>query len=240
MSEEKLYIFKIRRFLPEKSKESFWQEYEVKLSSYERVLDGLVKIQETLDSSLVFRKSCAHGICGSCGMKINGLNRLACQTLVKDLPSLIEIEPLTGLPVIRDLIVDMRPFFEKNDLVLPYLINDEPPPERERLQKPEDQEKILESITCIMCGCCTTSCPVFLTNPNYLGPSALLKAYRFIYDTRDQAGLERLRKIIEEMGIFHCHSVLNCLKACPKGIDIPKHIIKLKKLAVKKTIKGEL
>lgn len=240
MSEERFYIFRVRRFVPEKSKESFWQEYKVSLSSYERVLDGLIKIQETQDSTLVFRKSCAHGICGSCAMKINGINRLACQTLVKDLPSVIEIEPLPSLPVIRDLVVDMKPFFEKNELVLPYLINNDPPPERERLQSPEDQEKILESITCIMCGCCTTSCPVFWSNPNYLGPSAILKAYRFIFDTRDQAGLERLKKLVEQMGVFHCHSALNCLRVCPKEIDLPKHIIKLKKLAIKKTLKGEL
>lgn len=237
MSPSKLYLFKVRRYRPNLDEKPFWQSYEISLSSFDRVLDGLIKIQDQLDPTLAFRKSCAHGICGSCAMKINGINRLACQTLVKDLPKLIEIEPLPKLPVIKDLVVDMSPFFEKFEKILPYLINNEPPPERERIQAPEDQEKILEAITCIQCGCCTTSCPTFWTNDNYLGPSSLLKAYRFIYDNRDNAFLERLQKIIDEMGLLHCHLALNCLKACPKGINIPTHIIKLKKLALKRAFR---
>ncbi|MCS7199675.1 MAG: succinate dehydrogenase iron-sulfur subunit [Caldimicrobium sp.] len=240
MAQERRYIFHIKRFLPEISSEPFWQTYELTLSSWERVLDGLIKIQDYLDSSLGFRKSCAHGICGSCAMKINDINRLACQTLVKDLPEIIKIEPLPKLPVIKDLVVDMTPFFEKHEKILPYLINTENLPERERLQKPEDQERILEAITCILCGCCTTACPTFWINENFLGPSALLKAYRFIFDTRDTAQADRLISVVEQMGIFHCHSALNCLKACPKEINIPQHIIKLKKLAVKKALRRSL
>ncbi len=234
----KFYTFRIKRYLPEESPSSRWDEFRIKLESMERVLDGLIKIKENLDGTLTFRKSCAHGVCGSCAMKINGLNRLACQTLVKDLPELIEIEPLPSLPVIKDLVVDMTLFFEKNDRVLPYLINDDPPPERERIQSQEDQHKILESITCIMCGSCTTSCPVFWADKEYLGPSALLKAYRFLFDTRDKATDSRLERITGEHGVWRCHSIFNCVEVCPKEIDITKHILKIKRLAVKKGFKG--
>ncbi len=235
---EKYYTFKIKRYLPDENPSHRWDEFRIKLNSMERVLDGLIKIKETRDGTLTFRKSCAHGVCGSCAMKINGKNRLACQTLVKDLPELIVIEPLPSLPVIKDLVVDMTLFFEKNDRVLPYLINDEPPPERERIQSPEDQHKILESITCIMCGSCTTSCPVFWADKEYLGPSALLKAYRFLFDTRDRATEQRLEKITGEHGLWRCHSIFNCVEVCPKDIDITKHILKLKRLAVKKGFTG--
>lgn len=236
---EKYYTFKIKRFLPEETPSVRWDEFRIKLNRMERIIDGLIKIKETRDGTLTFRKSCAHGVCGSCAMKINGKNRLACQTLVKDMPEVIEIEPLPALPVIKDLVVDMTLFFEKNDRVLPYLINDEPPPERERLQSPDDQHKILESITCIMCGSCTTSCPVFWADKEYLGPSALLKAYRFTFDTRDRATQQRLEKITGEHGVWRCHSIFNCVDVCPKEIDITKHILKLKRLAVKKGFTGD-
>ncbi|WP_028845337.1 succinate dehydrogenase iron-sulfur subunit [Thermodesulfovibrio thiophilus] len=235
---EKYYTFKIKRFLPDETPSVRWDEFRIRLNRMERIIDGLIKIKETRDGTLTFRKSCAHGVCGSCAMKINGKNRLACQTLVKDMPEVIEIEPLPALPVIKDLVVDMTLFFEKNDRVLPYLINDEPPPERERLQSPDDQHKILESITCIMCGSCTTSCPVFWADKEYLGPSALLKAYRFTFDTRDRATQQRLEKITGEHGVWRCHSIFNCVDVCPKEIDITKHILKLKRLAVKKGFTG--
>lgn len=234
----KFYIFKIKRYLPNENPSTRWDEFRVKLNSMERVLDGLIKIKETMDGSLTFRKSCAHGVCGSCAMKINGKNRLACQSLVKDLPEVIEIEPLPSLPVIKDLVVDMTLFFQKNDEVLPYLINEEPPPERERIQLPEDHQKILESITCIMCGSCTTACPVFWADKKYLGPSALLKAYRFLFDTRDRATDQRLKAITGEHGIWRCHSIFNCVEVCPKEIDITKHLLKLKRMAVKKGFTG--
>ncbi|MCS7203834.1 MAG: succinate dehydrogenase iron-sulfur subunit [Thermodesulfovibrio sp.] len=235
---ERFYTFKIKRFLPDKTPLIRWDEFRIKLNSMERVLDGLIKIKESIDGTLTFRKSCAHGVCGSCAMKINGKNRLACQTLVKDLTELVEIEPLPSLPVIKDLVVDMTLFFEKNDRVLPYLINDEPPPERERLQLPKEQERILESITCVMCGSCTTSCPIFWADKNYLGPSALLKAYRFLFDSRDRATEQRLEAITGEHGLWRCHSVFNCIEVCPKEIDITKHILKLKRFAVKKGFTG--
>jgi|Deesub1362B_J571_1020462.scaffolds.fasta_scaffold00236_40 succinate dehydrogenase / fumarate reductase iron-sulfur subunit len=232
----KTYTFRIRRFNPEKDTESHWEEYTVEMESMERVLDGLIRIKETQDGSLTFRRSCAHGICGSCAMKINGKNALACQSLIKEMPETITIEPLQAFPVIKDLVVDMEPFFEKNEEVLPYLINDEPPPERERLQSPEEQQRVLESITCIMCGSCTSSCPVFWSDPKYLGPSALLKAYRFIFDSRDRAQDERLKRILHEHGLWRCHSIYNCVEVCPKEIDITSHIIRLKRLALRKRL----
>lgn len=235
----KFYTFKIKRYLPDQNPPSRWDQFRVKMESMERVLDGLMKIKENMDGTLTFRKSCAHGVCGSCAMKINGKNRLACQTLVKDLPETVEIEPLPSFPVIKDLVVDMTEFFKKNDRVLPYLINEEPPPDRERIQSPEDQHKILESITCIMCGSCTSSCPVFWANKDYLGPSALLKAYRFLFDSRDRATEERLQAITGEDGIWRCHSIFNCAEVCPKEIDITKHILKLKRLAVKNRMGGK-
>ncbi len=230
----KQYKFRIKRFDPEKDSSPQWKEFTVEMEPTERALDGLIKIKETIDGSLTFRKSCAHGICGSCAMKINGKNGLICQTIIKDMPETITLEPLQAFPVIKDLVVDMDPFFSKNELVLPYLINNEPPPERERIQSPEDQEKILQSITCVMCGSCTSSCPSYWADKKYLGPSALLKAYRFIFDTRDRATDERLKKIITHHGLWRCHSIYNCVEVCPKEIDITTHISKLKRMAVRK------
>lgn len=198
----------------------------------ERVLDGLARIKDTLDGTLTFRRSCAHGVCGSCAMKINNRNALACQTLMKDMPEHVTIEPVPALRVIKDLVVDMDIFFDKNDQVLPYLINDEPICDRERTQSPEEQELIVESITCIMCGACTTSCPSFWHNGNYLGPSALLKAYRFVFDSRDRAAGQRLDRVSAPDGLWRCHSIFNCVTVCPKGIDITRHISALKRRAL--------
>ncbi len=226
------YRFKIKRFDPEK--ENFrWEEFSIDMKPMERVLDGLDRIKDYADGSLTFRRSCGHGICGSCAVKINGRNRLTCQTLIKDMPETIRIEPLEAFPVIKDLVVDMDDFFKKNDYVLPYLLNDEPPPERERLQSQAEQEKILESITCIMCGSCTSSCPIYWADNQYLGPSSILKAYRFIFDSRDRAKEERLGEISGAHGVWRCHSIFNCVESCPKEIDITGHITEIKRLALK-------
>ncbi|MCE5312534.1 MAG: succinate dehydrogenase iron-sulfur subunit [Nitrospiraceae bacterium] len=239
MPEMREYTFKIKRFDPEKDKASRWESFTIMMDPTERVLDGLNRIKDTLDGTLTFRKSCAHGVCGSCAMKINGKNMLACSVLVQDLPQHIEVEPLAALPVIKDLAVQMEVFFAKNDKVMPYLINNDPAPERERLQSPEDQHKIVQAITCIMCGSCSTSCPSFWTDKEYLGPSALLKAARFILDTRDQATDERLEKVAQMDGLWRCHSIYNCVEACPKEIDVTGHISRLKRLAVKKRFTGK-
>jgi succinate dehydrogenase / fumarate reductase iron-sulfur subunit len=232
----KKYKYRIKRFDPERDSSPRWEEFIVEMDPFERLLDGLIKIKDTIDGSLTFRRSCAHGICGSCAMKINGKNRLACQTLIKDMKETITFEPLPAFPVLKDLVVDMDPFFEKKGRVLPYLINSEPPPEKERLQSPEDQHKILEAITCIMCGCCTSSCPVYWGDKEYLGPAAILKAARFILDTRDRAMEERLVNITQSHGIWRCHSIYNCVEVCPKEIDITGHISKMKRLSVKKKV----
>jgi succinate dehydrogenase / fumarate reductase iron-sulfur subunit len=234
----KKYTFRIKRFDPEKDRSPRWEEHVVELEPFERLLDGLIRIKDEIDGSLTFRRSCAHGICGSCAMKINGKNRLACQTLGKEMPESISFEPLPAFPVIKDLVVDMDPFFEKNAEVLPHLINNEPPPERERLQSPEDQHKILQSITCIMCACCTSSCPSYWADKEYLGPAAVVKAARFILDTRDRASADRLERLAQVHGIWRCHSIYNCVEVCPKEIDITAHISQIKRLAVKETLKG--
>jgi succinate dehydrogenase / fumarate reductase iron-sulfur subunit len=206
----------------------------VELEPFERLLDGLIRIKDHMDGSLTFRRSCAHGICGSCAMKINGKNRLACQTLAKAMPETIEFEPLPAFPVIKDLVVDMEPFFGMIDKVLPHLVNDEPPPKRERLQSPGDQHKILQAITCILCGCCTSSCPSYWADKKYLGPAAILKGARFILDTRDRAADERLALLAQTHGIWRCHSIYNCVEVCPKEIDVTGHISMMKRLALKR------
>jgi succinate dehydrogenase / fumarate reductase iron-sulfur subunit len=232
----KNYRFRIKRFDPDRDSSARWEEFTVGLEPFERLLDGLIKIKDHLDGSLTFRRSCAHGICGSCAMKINGKNRLACQTLVKEMPATIAFEPLPAFPVIKDLVVDMEPFFGMNETVLPHLVNNEPPPERERLQSPEDQRKILQAITCILCGCCTSSCPTYWADKKYLGPAAILKGARFVLDTRDRAGDERMALLTQPHGIWRCHSIYNCVEVCPKEIDITGHISTMKRLAVKKKL----
>jgi succinate dehydrogenase / fumarate reductase iron-sulfur subunit len=166
-------------------------------------------------------------------MKINGVNRLACQTLFKTMPETVAIEPLPGFRIIKDLVVDLTPFFQKIETVLPYLINRDPCPETERIQSAQEHKKILECITCILCGCCTSSCPVFWANQDYTGPAALLKAYRFIFDSRDQASKERIEAISHSNGVWRCRDIFNCTEVCPKEIKITKHLVQLKQTALK-------
>jgi succinate dehydrogenase / fumarate reductase iron-sulfur subunit len=230
------HVFRIRRFDPERESAGGaerWDTFELEMEPSERVLDALVRIKDSHDGTLTFRRSCAHGVCGSCAMMIGGLNSLACQTLMGDMPEELRIEPLPALPTVKDLVVDMEPFFEKTSAVFPYLMNDEPPPERERRQSHEDQERILQAITCVMCSCCTNSCPSFWADKKYLGPAALLKAYRFIFDTRDRGRAVRVEEIVKDHGLWRCHSIFNCVESCPRDIDITAHISKLKRDALK-------
>ncbi|MGB9695858.1 MAG: succinate dehydrogenase iron-sulfur subunit [Ignavibacteria bacterium] len=224
---------RILRYNPEKDLKPYYQDYVLPdVSPDMRILDILHEIKWKYDGTLTFRRSCAHGICGSDGMKINGKNRLACSILLKDLnfKDTITIEPLPSLPIIKDLVVDMTSFFQKYEIIKPYLITKTPPPpDSERLQSNEDAEKLFESAKCILCGCCTTSCPSTWTNENYIGPAALLKVYRFAFDTRDEAGDERLEIIDNSDGIWRCHTIFNCIEACPKEINITWHISQLKK-----------
>lgn len=218
----------ILRFDPEKGSKPYWQEFKVEAEPTDRVLDILHSIRDKQDGTLAFRRSCGHGICGSDGMVINGKNRLACKTLVKDLKQPLKIEPLRGFRVIKDLIVDMAPFFAKYRAIMPYLINGERPPEKERLQSPEERALIDDTTKCILCACCTTACPVFWVNGRFLGPAALITAHRFIFDSRDRAAKERLQILARYGGIFQCHTVFNCTDACPRGIHVTKAILELR------------
>ena len=223
----------ILRYNPEKDNEPYYQDFNLtNVSEDWRLLDVLHEIKWKYDGTLTFRRSCAHGICGSDGMKINGKNRLACSLLLKDIntKSPVVIEPLPSLPIIKDLVVDMTSFFQKYEVIKPYLINKTPPPPNtERLQSNEDAEKLFESAKCILCACCTTSCPSTWTNENYIGPAAILKAYRFAYDTRDDAGDERMDILDNPDGIWRCHTIFNCIECCPKDINITWHISQLTK-----------
>ncbi|KAK3582615.1 hypothetical protein CHS0354_024169 [Potamilus streckersoni] len=224
----------IKRFNPEvDSAKGIEKTYITEADPHERVLDVLNKIKWEQDGTLSYRKSCAHGVCGSDAMMINGENKLACVTLVKDIKSdKLFIEPLPGASVIKDLIVDMDPFWNKYKTVLPYLITDEPTPENERYQHPDDHLLIEESTKCILCGACSFSCPSTWSDSEYLGPAALLKAYRFIFDSRDQAADQRLKIIDNNKGLWKCYTIFNCVQACPKEIDITKHISALKRRVV--------
>ncbi|MCD6291443.1 MAG: succinate dehydrogenase iron-sulfur subunit [Anaerolineae bacterium] len=221
---------KILRYNPEKDEKQHYESYQVEADPTDRVLDLLEKIKGYQDGTLAFRRSCAHGICGSCAMRINGRNRLACKTLVQDLNTTkITVEPLLGLRVIKDLVVDMEIFFEHYRAVKPYFVNDEPPPEKERLQSPEERERFDDTTKCILCGACTTSCPSFWANRNYLGPAAIVAAHRFIFDSRDRAAAERLKILSDHFGVYHCHTIYNCTDACPRGIQVTKAIGEVKK-----------
>jgi succinate dehydrogenase / fumarate reductase iron-sulfur subunit len=220
---------KVFRYNPEKDKKPRYETYELDADPTDRVLDLLEKVKGYKDGTLSFRRSCAHGVCGSDAMRINGTNKLACKALVKDVGTKITVEPILGLKVIKDLIVDMDPFFENFRKVLPYFINNDPEPEKERYQSREDRDRFDDTTKCILCAACTTSCPSFWASEEYLGPSAIVNAHRFIFDSRDQAAAERLKILNEVMGVSRCHTVFNCTLACPREIQITKAIGEVKK-----------
>ena len=221
---------KVFRFNPEQDKKPHYETYKITAEPTDRVLDLLEYIKGYYDGTLSFRRSCAHGICGSDAMRINGRNYLACKALVKDLNSTkITVEPVLGLRVIKDLIVDMEPFFENYRSVLPFFINDEEPPEKERLQSIEERERFDDTTKCILCACCTTSCPSFWANEKYLGPAAIVAAHRFIFDSRDRAAAERLKILNGQFGVYRCHTIFNCTIACPREIEITQAIGEVKR-----------
>jgi succinate dehydrogenase / fumarate reductase iron-sulfur subunit len=197
-------------------------------------LDCLHEIKWRHDSSLALRRSCAHGICGSDAMLINGVNHLACKVLVKDLKQPITVEPIRGLPLIKDLVVDMEPFFQGYRAVKPWLITgaDEAEPERERLQSPDARERFDDTTKCILCAACTTSCPIFWADEEYVGPAAIVNAHRFIFDSRDHGSIERLEILSGKNGAFKCRTVFNCSDACPRGIKVTKAIQEVKQAAL--------
>ena len=215
---------KIQRYNPEVDSQPRWETYRIEADPKDRVLDLLHKVKWEIDGTLAFRRSCAHGICGSDAMLINGKNRLACKVLVRDLGEEITVAPIRGLPVKKDLIVDMEPFFDAYKAVKPYLINDDPPPERERLQSPEERARFDDTTKCILCACCTTSCPVFWVNGTYIGPAAIVQAHRFIFDSRDQGAAERFKVLGASTGAWRCRTAYNCTEACPKEIRVTQAI----------------
>ncbi|WP_046500299.1 succinate dehydrogenase iron-sulfur subunit [Streptomyces odonnellii] len=226
--------FRIRRFNPEVSDEAQWQDFRIDIDPKERVLDGLHKIKWELDGSLTFRRSCAHGICGSDAMRINGRNRLACKTLIKDInPSKpITVEPIKGLTVQKDLIVDMEPFFQAYRDVMPFLVTSGNEPTRERLQSAEDRERFDDTTKCILCAACTSSCPVFWNDGQYFGPAAIVNAHRFIFDSRDEAAEQRLEILNDKDGVWRCRTTFNCTDACPRGIEVTKAIQEVKRALI--------
>ena len=199
------------------------------------VLDLLERLKEQ-DPSLSYRRSCREGVCGSDGINMNGLNGLACITPVSQVVKRgkLALRPLPGLPVIRDLVVDMSQFFDQFEKVRPYLINDQPPPAQERLQSPEERAELDGLYECILCGCCSTACPSFWWNPDkFVGPAGLLQAYRFLADSRDTASAERLRDLEDPFSVFRCRGIMNCVNVCPKGLNPTRAIGKIRGLLVK-------
>ncbi len=238
MSEKRVVKFEIYRYDPDRDERPYMQKLEVELQPTDKMLlDALVRIKSDVDDSLALRRSCREGVCGSDAMNINGKNGLACTTNLLDLKQPIVLRPLPGLPVVRDLIVDMTHFFDQYHSVSPYLINNTPPPEKERLQSPEAREELDGLYECILCACCSTACPSFWWNPDkFVGPAGLLQAYRFIADSRDEATAERLDHLEDPYRLFRCHTIMNCTDVCPKGLN-PSHAIgKIKEMLVRRTI----
>ncbi|MDX3058969.1 succinate dehydrogenase iron-sulfur subunit [Streptomyces sp. NE06-03E] len=226
--------FRIRRFNPEISDEVQWQDFQISIDPKERVLDALHKIKWEQDGTLTFRRSCAHGICGSDAMRINGKNRLACKTLIKDInpEKPITVEAIKGLTVLKDLVVDMDPFFQAYRDVMPFLVTKGNEPTRERLQSPEDRERFDDTTKCILCAACTSSCPVFWNDGQYFGPAAIVNAHRFIFDSRDEAGEQRLEILNDRDGVWRCRTTFNCTDACPRGIEVTKAIQEVKRALI--------
>ena len=220
---------KIKRFQPGEHPEPYWQEFRVEVEGNDRLLDTLNKIKWEQDGTLTYRRSCAHGVCGSDAMRVNGRNRLACKLLMQDLGARISVEPMLGFPVIRDLVVDMDPFFRKYEKVKHYLINDEPAPRTERLQSPDERERYDDTTKCILCGACTGSCPSVWANEEWVGPASIVNAHRFIFDSRDRGGAERLNILSDRTGVWRCRTIFNCTEACPRGIRVTDAIEEVKR-----------
>jgi succinate dehydrogenase / fumarate reductase, iron-sulfur subunit len=230
--------FEIYRYDPDKDAQPYMQKLQVTLQPFDRMLlDALIRIKAEVDDSLSLRRSCREGVCGSDAMNINGKNGLACVTNMRDLKEPVVLRPIPGLPVIRDLIVDMSQFFKQYDSVKPYLINDEPPPEKERLQSPAQRDELNGLYECILCACCSTACPSFWWNPDkFVGPAGLLQAYRFIADSRDQATNDRLDNLNDPYRLFRCHTIMNCVDVCPKNLNPTLAIGKIRELLVRRAV----
>ncbi len=234
-----LTTFEIYRYNPDVDSKPYMQTYTLDIKKYNciMVLDALMELKKQ-DASLTFRKSCREGVCGSDGMNMNGKNGLACITHLSSFKSsTITLRPLPGMPVVRDLVIDMTQFYKQYDRVKPYLINDQPTPTTERLQSPEERAKLDGLYECILCACCSTSCPSFWWNPEkFVGPQGLLHAYRFIADSRDTATEERLADLSDPFSLFRCRGIMNCVSVCPKGLNPTQAIGKIRSLLLKESV----
>jgi succinate dehydrogenase / fumarate reductase iron-sulfur subunit len=233
---QQLVTIKVRRFDPESGEDAYWETFRTPVEKGDRLLDALQYIKGYVDGSLTFRRSCAHGVCGSDAMRVNGVNRLACKVLVKDLVlkegDEITVEPIKGLTVEKDLVVDMEPFFEAFRSVKPFLITTGNEPSRERIQSAEQRARFDDTTKCIMCAACTTSCPVFWNDDAYFGPQAIVMAHRFIFDSRDEGAAERLEILNDKEGVWRCRTTFNCTDACPRGIEVTKAIQEVKRALI--------
>ncbi len=230
--------FKIYRFNPEQDAKPYTQDFELEnVEPGTMLLAALLRIKDEQDESLSFRRSCGEGVCGSDGMNINGVNGLACITSLDSLSQPIEVNPLPGLPVVRDLIIDMEQFYKQYRAVKPYLIVNDPMPEVELPQTPQQRERLDGLYECVLCACCSTSCPSFWWNPDkFYGPAALLQASRFIEDSRDQALDQRLEELEGPFKLFRCHTIMNCVQVCPKGLNPTRAIGNIKKRMVTRSL----
>ena len=229
--------FSIYRYNPETDQKPYMQDFELEIDPEGKMLLDAILLLKTQDETLTMRSSCREGVCGSDAVNINGRNGLACITPLGSLKQPIELRPLPGMPVIRDLVVDLSQFYKQYRAVKPYLINEDPQPEIERLQSPEERKELDGLYECILCACCSTACPSFWWNPDkFLGPAALLQSYRFIADSRDHATNERLDEMEDPYRLFRCHTIMNCVDVCPKGLNPAKAIGNIKSLLVKRSV----
>ena len=223
----------IQRFNPERDREPAFQRYQVEVQPTDRVLDAIMQVKRFQDAGLAFRKSCAHGVCGSDAMRINGMERLACKTLIQDVAGpdngIIRIEPLRGFPIERDLMVNQERFFHRYRSVKPFLINDEPVTGKERLQSPEQRKAYDDASNCILCSACFSVCPVMEKNPRFLGPATVVQAARFLDDSRDKGFEHRLPVLDTPDGVWPCENHFHCTRVCPRGIKITKLINQTKR-----------
>ncbi len=221
-AKSRVMTFSVYRYNPETDQKPYTKEYQLDIEKLpgKMLLNAIETIREEQDSTLGYRRSCREGVCGSDGMNINGTNGLACITQLKDLPDRVVLRPLPGFPVIRDLIVDMDQFFKQYEKVKPFLQNTDPVPEKERLQSPEERAKLDGLYECILCGCCTASCPSYWWNPEkFIGPAGLLNSYRFIADSRDTEKNARLDDMKDPFSLFRCRTIMNCVTVCPKHLN---------------------
>jgi succinate dehydrogenase / fumarate reductase iron-sulfur subunit len=222
---------RVKRYNPEVDRKPHWQHFVVEgMEPTDRVLDVLHQAKWFQDGTLTFRRSCAHGVCGSDAMVVNSENALACQVLLAQAGNDISVEAIRGLTVIKDLVVDMAPFFAQYRSVLPWLVaGPDDPGYGERRQSPEERERFDDTTKCILCAACTTSCPVFWTNGSYVGPAAIVQAHRFLFDSRDEGGADRLDVLGDRTGVWRCRTAFNCTNACPRGIKVTSAIQQVKR-----------